>query len=129
MADNRQCSTKTSTDSSVTAKHGPGLIFLVIRSYEEARMVFAVILTINVVVIVLDIIFNTVISFVMLRKNRCKIKGMVPIFFMHLAVVELLYRFLAFPIIIVIAWKSFNLCISQRGVSERTGSIAFQKKP
>ena len=69
MADNHQCSTKTSTDSSVTAKHGPGLTFVVIRSYEEARIVFAVILTINAVVIVLDIIFNTVISFVMLREK------------------------------------------------------------
>lgn len=72
MADNHQCSTKTSTDSSVTAKHGPGLAFLVIRSYEEARIVFAVILTINVVqvVIVLGIIFNTVISFVLLRGKK-----------------------------------------------------------
>lgn len=69
MADNHQCSTKTSTDSSVTAKHGPSLTFLVIRSYEEARIVFAVILTINAVVIVLDIIFNTVISFVMLQEK------------------------------------------------------------
>ena len=69
MADNHQCSTKTSTDSSVTAKHALGLTFLVIRSYEEARFVFAVILTINVVVIVLGVIVNTVISFVMLRKK------------------------------------------------------------
>ena len=69
MADNHQCSTKTSTDSSVTAKHDPGLLFFVIRSNEEARIVFAVIFTINVVVIVLDIIFNTVISFVMLREK------------------------------------------------------------
>ena len=75
MADNHQCSTKTSTDSSVTAKHALGLTFLVIRSYEEARFVFAVILTINVVVIVLGVIVNTVISFVMLReKNSIKIK-------------------------------------------------------
>lgn len=71
MTDNYRCSTKTSTDLSVTAKHGPGLTFLVIRSYEEARIVFAVILTINVVVIVLGIIIvNTVISFVMLREKR-----------------------------------------------------------
>ena len=75
MADNHQCSTKTSTDSSVTAKHALGLTFLVIRSYEEARFVFAVILTINVVVIVLGVIVNTVISFVMLReKNDLKLK-------------------------------------------------------
>ena len=75
MADNHQCSTKTSTDSSVTAKHALGLTFLVIRSYEEARFVFAVILTINVVVIILGVIVNTVISFVMLReKNGIKLK-------------------------------------------------------
>ena len=61
--------------SSVTAKHAPGLTLLVFRSYEEARIVFAVILTINVVVIVLGMTVNTDISFVMLRgKNDIKSK-------------------------------------------------------
>ena len=88
--------------SNVTANFSPGSTFLLIRSYEEARIVFAVILTINVVVIVLGIIVNTVISFVMLRKKRYKRNGS-NFFIMHLAVVELLYRFLAFPIIIAFA--------------------------
>ena len=88
--------------SDVTAKLSPGSTLLLIRSYEEARIVFAVILTINVVVIVLGIIVNAVISFVMLRKKRYKRNGS-NFFIMHLAVVELLYRFLAFPFIIAFA--------------------------
>ena len=60
-------------------------------------MEFAVILTINVVVIVLGIIVNMVISFVMLREKKdIKLKEWFPFFIMHLAVVELLYCLLTF---------------------------------
>ena len=56
--------------SDVTAKLSPGSTFLLIRSYEEARIVFAVILTINAVVIVLGIIVNAVISFAVSHKPK-----------------------------------------------------------
>ena len=80
---------------------GPS-IFLLIRSYDEARNVFAVIVSINLVVIVLGIIVNAAICYVMVRRKRYKRNGS-NFFIMHLSVMELTYRFLVFTIIISFA--------------------------
>ena len=122
MADKAPVLDEDVNNPSVTAKDpGPGLTFLLIRSYEEARIGFAVILTISVVVTVLGIIVNMVISFVMLRKKRYKRNGS-NFFIMHLALLELLYRFLAFPIIIAFA-------VSTSGIeSIQCKAIAFFSK-
>ena len=47
-----------------------GSIFLLLRSYEEAKIAFMAILTVNVVVIILGVIVNVAICLVMLRKKR-----------------------------------------------------------
>ena len=85
-----------------TRKMGSGSTLLLIRSYEEARVVFAIIVSINLVVIVLGIIVNAAICYVMVRKKRYQRNGS-NFFIMHLSVMELTYRFLVFPIIISFA--------------------------
>ena len=85
-----------------THKVGSGSTLLLIRSYEEARVAFAIIVSINLVVIVLGIIVNAAICYVMVRKKRYKRNGS-NFFIMHLSVMELTYRFLVFPIIISFA--------------------------
>ena len=85
-----------------------GATLLLIRSYEEARIVFGIIVIINLVVIVLGIIVNAVICYVMVRKNRYKRNGS-NLFVMHLSVMELVYRFLLFPIIITFAVPTLGI--------------------
>ena len=79
-----------------------GSTFLLIRSYEEARNVFAIILSINLLVIVSGIIVNAAICYVMLRGKRYK-RNSSNFFITHLSVVELVYRLLVFPIIVYFA--------------------------
>ena len=94
-----------STESSTFHKSS---IFLLMRSYEDARIVFTFILTTSAVVIILGIIVNSVISYIMLRKKRYKRNGS-NFFIMHLSVVELLYRFLVFPIIVIFAIPAIGI--------------------
>ena len=81
---------------------GGGSALLFIRSYEEARHVFAISLSVNLLIIVLGIIFNTTICYVMLRGKRYK-RNSSNFFITHLSVVELVYRILVFPLIIYFA--------------------------
>ena len=79
-----------------------GSIFLLIRSYDEARNIFAVVLSINLLVIVSGIIANAAICYVMLRGKRYK-RNSSNFFITHLSAVELVYRLLVFPFIIYFA--------------------------
>ena len=76
--------------------------FLLIRSYEEARIVFAAILSINLLLILSGIIVNAAICYVMLRGKRYK-RNSSNFFITHLSVVELVFRILVFPLIIYFA--------------------------
>jgi len=75
---------------------------LLIRSYEEARVAFAVILSIYLLVILSGIIVNAAICYVMLRGKRFK-RNSSNFFITHLSVVELVYRLLVFPLIVYFA--------------------------
>ena len=79
-----------------------GLTFLLSRSYEEARNLFAITLSINLLVIVSGIIVNAVVCYVMLRR-KCYKRNSSNFFITHLSVVELVYRFLVFPLTIYFA--------------------------
>lgn len=79
-----------------------GSTLLLIRSYEEARITFAVILSINLLVILSGIIVNAGICYVMLRGKRYK-RNSSNFFITHLSVVELVYRLLVFPLLIYFA--------------------------
>ena len=79
-----------------------GSTLLLIRSYEEARIAFAVILSINLLVILSGIIVNAAICYVMLRGKRYK-RNSSNFFITHLSVAELIYRLLVFPLIIYFA--------------------------
>ena len=81
---------------------GGGSILLLIRSYEEARYVFAISLTVNLLIIVLGIIVNATICYVMMRGKRYK-RNSSNFFITHLSLVELVYRLLVFPLIIYFA--------------------------
>ena len=81
---------------------GGGSTLLLIRSYEEARHVFAIILSVNSLILVLGIIVNAAICYVMLRGRRYK-RNSSNFFITHLSVVELVYRLLVFPLIIYFA--------------------------
>ena len=79
-----------------------GSTVLLIRSYEEARIAFAVILSIYLLVIVLGIIVNTTICYVMLRGKRYK-RNRSNFFITHLSLLELVHRLLVFPLIVYFA--------------------------
>ncbi|XP_020609961.1 neuropeptide FF receptor 1-like [Orbicella faveolata] len=85
--------------NSVNSTDIRGSTVLLIRSYEEARITFAVILSINLLVIVLGIIVNATICYVMLRKKRYK-RNSSNFFITHLSVVELVHRLLVFPLMV-----------------------------
>ncbi|XP_078378096.1 pyroglutamylated RF-amide peptide receptor-like [Oculina patagonica] len=78
---------------------GRGSTLLLIRSYEEARIVFIVILSIKLLVIMSGIIVNAAICYVMLRGKRYK-RNSSNFFITHLSVVELVCRLLVFPVMI-----------------------------
>ncbi|XP_078378075.1 neuropeptide FF receptor 1-like [Oculina patagonica] len=89
-------------NSGIETNNEAGSTLLLIRSYEEARNVFAVTLSINLLVIVSGIIVNAVICYVMLRGKRYK-RNNSNFFITHLSVVELVYRLLVFPLVIYFA--------------------------
>ncbi|XP_078352215.1 neuropeptide FF receptor 2-like [Oculina patagonica] len=91
-----------SNSNSTSPSIDGGSTLLLIRSYEEARNVFAITLSINLLVIVSGIIVNAVICYVMLR-GKCFKRNNSNFFITHLSVVELVYRLLAFPLIIYFA--------------------------
>ena len=85
-----------------------GSTVLLFRSYKEAKNKFRIIVSINLVAIVLGIIVNAAICYVMLRGQRFKRNGS-NFFIMHLSVMELIYRFLIFPIIITFAVPTLGI--------------------
>ena len=95
MVDNVTNTSKSNISNLFT---NSGSTFLLIRSYEEVRNVFAIILSVNLVVIVSGMIVNAAICYVMLRGKRYK-RNSSNFFITHLSVVELVYRVLVFPII------------------------------
>lgn len=80
----------------------PGSTLSLIRSYQEARNVFAISLSLNLLLIVLGIIVNAIICYVMLRGKRYK-RNSSNLFITHLSVVELVHRLVIFPILISFA--------------------------
>ncbi|KAK2567889.1 Pyroglutamylated RF-amide peptide receptor [Acropora cervicornis] len=76
-----------------------GLTLLIFRSYNEKKLAFAISLSISAILITLGIIVNVAICFVMLRKKRY-LRNCSNFFIMHLSGMELVYRFLVFPILI-----------------------------
>ena len=89
-----------------------GSTFLLIRSYEEARNIFAIIISVNLLVIVSGIIVNAGICYVMLRGKRYK-RNTSNFFIAHLSVVELVFRLLVFPLIIFFAVPASGIETSQ----------------
>ncbi|XP_020629602.1 neuropeptide FF receptor 2-like [Orbicella faveolata] len=90
---------------STNASHkfsGGGSTILLIRSYKEARHVFAISLSVNLLIIVLGVIVNATICYVMLRGKRYK-RNSSNFFITHLSMVELVYRLLVFPLTIYFA--------------------------
>ena len=100
-----------STNTTIVANRG-GSTLLLIRSYEEARTIFAIILSINLLVIVSGIIVNAAICYVMLRGKRYK-RNSSNFFITHLSVVELVYRLLVFPIIVYFAVPASEIKTNQ----------------
>ncbi|XP_078378108.1 neuropeptide FF receptor 1-like [Oculina patagonica] len=94
-----------STETSISRS---GSTLLLIRSYEEARIIFAVILSINLLVIVSGIIVNAAICYVMLRGKRYK-RNSSNFFITHLSVVELVCRLLIFPVFIYLTVPSSKI--------------------
>ena len=88
--------------NSVNSSDSRGSTLLLIRAYEIARITFAVILSINLLVIVSGIIVNATICYVMLRGKRYK-RNRSNFFITHLSVVELVHRLLVFPLIVYLA--------------------------
>ena len=88
--------------NSVNLTDAHGSTLLLIRSYEEARMAFAVILSINLFVIMSGMIINATICCVMLRGKRYK-RNSSNFFITHVSVVELVRRLLVFPFIVYFA--------------------------
>ena len=79
-----------------------GSVFLVIRSYEEARELFSIYLTVSLVLIVLGIVVNVIICMIMICKKRYK-RNASNFFILHLSTTELVYRLLVFPAVIYFA--------------------------
>ena len=79
-----------------------GSTLLLIRSYEEARHVFAISLSVNLLIIMLGIVVNATICYIMLRGKRYK-RNCSNFFITHLSVVEMVYRLLVFPLVIYFA--------------------------
>ena len=114
---------RSDSPNKTTFSRGPS-IFLLIRSYEEARNVFAIILSINLVVIVLGIIVNASICYVMVRKKRYQRNGS-NFFIMHLSMMELTYSFIVFPIIISFAVPTSEIKSIQCKACETCASAIF----
>ena len=74
-------------------------IVLLVRSYKEAPMSFATILTIASLFIMLGILVNGVVCYVMLRGKRYR-KNTANFFILHLSVTELVLRLLILPIMV-----------------------------
>lgn len=85
-----------------------GSTLLLIRSYEEARHVFAISLSVNLLIVVLGILVNATICYVMLRGKRYK-RNSSNFFITHLSVVEMVYRLLVFPLVIYFAVPSSGI--------------------
>ena len=81
---------------------GSGSTLLLIRSYEEARNIFAIIVSLQLLLIVSGIVVNATICYVMLRGKRYK-RNRSNFFITHLSVLELVYRLLVFPLVIYFA--------------------------
>ena len=117
----------SNSNVSVTSNEG-GSTLLLIRSYEEARNVFAITLSINLLVIVSGIIVNAVICYVMLR-GKCYKRNSSNFFITHLSVVELVYRLLVFPLIIYFAVPSSGIntfqCKAISFLSKTSASAIF----
>ena len=99
-------------NQTLTTSSKSGSTLLLIRTYEEARIVFEVILSINLVTILLGIIINVSICYVMLRGKRYR-RNCSNFFIMHLSLMELVHRFLVFPIIILFAVPSLGITAVQ----------------
>ena len=99
-------------NQTLTTSSKSGSTLLLIRTYEGARIVFEIILSINLVIILLGIIINVSICYVMLRGKRYK-RNTSNFFIMHLSVMELVHRLLVFPIIILFAVPSLGITTVQ----------------
>ena len=95
-------------NSSSHTESNSGSTPLLFRSYEEAKIMFGIIVLVNLSVIVLGIIVNAVICYVMVREKRYKRNGS-NFFIMHLSVMELVYRFIIFPVIITFAVPTLGI--------------------
>lgn len=113
--------TLSGMNATFAQKGGSTLLF--IRSYQEARDVFAIILSINLLLIVLGVIVNAVICYVMLRGKRYK-RNSSNLFITHLSMVELVYRFLLFPLLIYFAVPASGIQTFQCKVSSFISNIS-----
>ncbi|XP_068740812.1 neuropeptide FF receptor 1-like [Montipora capricornis] len=102
--------TTTSANEDKRAMAGSTLLFL--RSYDEAKSAFGVILFLLSALIILGIIVNAFICYVMLRKQRYQRNGS-NFFILHLSLTELVYRFLVFPVIIWLTVPSSTMTTVQ----------------
>lgn len=97
---------KVSVDTGTQISSGSTL--LLIRSYREARNLFALSLSINLLLIVLALTVNAFICYIMIRGKRYK-RNRSNLFITHLSMVELVYRLLIFPLLIYLAVPSSGI--------------------
>ena len=102
VAINQNVSVDTGTQTS------SGSTLLLIRSYSEARNLFALSLSINLLLIVLALTVNAFICYIMIRGKRYK-RNRSNLFITHLSMVELVYRLLIFPLLIYLAVPSSRI--------------------
>ena len=90
----------TISENSTSKRTFPGgLTLLIFRSYDEKKLAFSISLSISAILITLGIIVNVAVCFVMIRKKRYQ-RNCSNFFILHLSGMELVYRFLVFPILI-----------------------------
>lgn len=102
----------TTTSVNVEKDVSAGSTLLFLRSYDEAKSAFGVILFLLSALIILGIIVNAFICYVMLRKKRYQRNGS-NFFILHLSLMELVYRFLVFPVIIWLTVPSSTMTTVQ----------------
>ena len=124
------CQANNSSNSlnSFRSKAGGGSTVLLIRSYNESRHLFEIFLSTNLVLIFSGICVNVVICFIMLRNKRYK-RNASNFFILHLAVTELVYRLLVFPVVIYVGVPALVIkslhCKLASFLSETCGSAIF----
>ena len=93
---------ETNDSEIYTKSASDGSIVLLLRAYREASGVFAIILSVELLLIVSGIFVNGAICLLMFRGKRYR-RNTSNFFILHLSVTELFYRLVVFPIVVYFA--------------------------